>query len=218
MKGVESLPDYPGNELSSASKAIQLLQYHSPDSIVETFTQTIVERYHEKGLKGLTESEAHLAALQTYQTAIAWDGFGSIYYNNGDLVPTMLAATKQSGAEVAHTLLVRGLSLLGLKETAGGLRIRWAGQRIVAAISLVAQRPKLNEIQGARNDTASNYGEAAQRVLRALGLADTRKERATRLLNAFETLDEEFNHRVPNFGQEMLSILTSPTSDLSNFP
>jgi len=139
------LPEYADDNLSSASEAVRLLERHEPDSVVRALANTIISRAFDEGLDGLTDAEAQLAALEIYQCDTVTDGFASLFYNHADFIPAMLAATKRTGASVAHELLVRGLTAIGLPETAAIEDINAASKELLAAVDLAEETPEGGE-------------------------------------------------------------------------
>jgi hypothetical protein len=126
-----AFPEFPGEEIVSASEAVGLLDRYEAGSVTRALAEAILARCMDNGSGSLAEAEAHFAALEVYHRSVATDGFASLFYNEGDFVPAMLAATAHAGASASHNLLRRGLAHLGLTESASGEEIGRAGESIL---------------------------------------------------------------------------------------
>jgi hypothetical protein len=183
MQDFDELPDYDGPPLSSASLAVQMLDTREPSSLLSSLADTIQSRAEDLGLQSLTPTEAQFVALEVLHKGVAFDGIALLYYNEADYIPVILAATKRTGAELAHDLILRGLAALGLDGTASGDQIR------------VASEDRLIPVIEGKDNSAE-------------GVA---------LEKTFDEIEEEFNEHVETLSEEMLTLLTSYTSEFLNF-
>ncbi len=83
------------------------------------------------GEKSPSGAEMQFAALEVYQSACATDGFASLFYNEPEMIPHMLEGTRVTGANRAHSLLVRGLEALGLESNAAASAIAEQSKRLL---------------------------------------------------------------------------------------
>jgi hypothetical protein len=204
--------EYFSGEVVSASEAKHLLARYDPGSVLRSFAEAIIDHAHENGLARLTDSEAEFAALEVYQSSVANDGFASLYYNEANFIPAMLAGTKRMGAKVAHDLILRGLSELGLSTSASEHEIHAAAQQILHALDL--GDGSLEAKPGLRDQILQKFRTA----LGALGLADDPEKKAKRMLHAFDVLEQEFNEQVAHLDNEQIGLLGASFADFKNFP